>query len=447
LIIIGSIRLGCQGHCLVKTVNMSVLIDENASMPQKIEKYGLRYLLTTPAAKTLSADFTETIARQVLRFHRTIPGYQPTRLVRLRALARRWGVDEILIKDESTRFGLNAFKVLGGSFAVAHLLWQQLGIESGDVDFDTLTSAAVRQHIGPVTLVTATDGNHGRGVAWAAEQLGLKAVVYMPNGSASARVATIRAHGATVHVTDLNYDDTVRLAGRMARENGWHLIQDTASEGASDIPRWIMQGYISMSMEAIDQMAGMRLHPSHVFVQAGVGSFAAAMIAHLAGVFRDQPPRFIIVEPTHAACLLASAAAGNDRLHAVTGDLDTIMAGLACGEPSPVAWEILREWSCGYISCDNYVAANGMRILASPLADDDRIEAGESGAVGIGLLDLIANQADLRALRQGLGIGPDSTVLLFNTEGATDPDNYARKQGISRSTPRRPFQQHLPACQ
>jgi diaminopropionate ammonia-lyase len=403
---------------------MSVLIDEDAPMLQEIEKYGIRYVLTTPAGNTLSADFTETIARQVLRFHRTIPGYQPTRLVRLRALARRWGVGEILIKDESTRFGLNAFKVLGGSFAVAHLLWQQLGIESEDVDFATLTSAAMKQRIGPMTLATATDGNHGRGVAWAAEQLGLKAVVYMPKGSASARVAHIRAHGATVHVTDLNYDATVRLAGRMARENGWHLIQDTASEGYTDIPRWIMQGYISMSMEAINQMAGMRLHPSHVFVQAGVGSFAAAMVAHLAGVFKDQPPRFNIVEPTHAACLLASAAAGDGRPHAVTGDLETIMAGLACGEPSPFAWEILREWSCGYISCDNYVAANGIRILANPLAGDDRIEAGESGAVGIGLLDLIVNQVDLRELRQGLDIGPDSTVLLFNTEGATDPDNY-----------------------
>jgi diaminopropionate ammonia-lyase len=190
------------------------------------------------------------------------------------------------------------------------------------------------------------------------------------------------------------------------------------------IPRWIMQGYTTMSVEAIDQIAGMRLHPTHVLVQAGVGAFAGAMVAHLAGVFKDQPPRFIVVEPTHAACLLASAAAGDSRPHAVMGDLDTIMAGLACGEPSPIAWETLREFSSAYISCDDYVAANGMRILANPLAGDDRIEAGESGAVGIGLLDLIANHADCYALRQSLQIGPDSTVLLFNTEGATDPDNY-----------------------
>jgi len=393
-------------------------------MFQNISKYGIRYVLTEPAGQRRSADITEDTARQVLRFHRTIPGYQPTRLIRLRSLARRWGIGEILVKDESTRFGLNAFKVLGGSYAVARLLCSRLGIELVPLDFNALVSDDIRHRTGQMTLVTATDGNHGRGVAWVAEQLGMKAVVYMPKGSAPSRVAHICAHGATVHVTDLNYDDTVRLAGRMARENGWHVIQDTASEGDGDVPRWIMQGYTTMSTEAIDQMAGDRLHPTHVFLQAGVGSFAGAMVAHLVNALKDRLPRFIIVEPTKAACLLASAAAGDGRAHAVAGDLDTIMAGLACGEPSPIAWEILREFSSAYISCDDYVAANGMRILANPLARDDRIEAGESGPAGIGLLDLIANHADFHALRQSLQLGSDSTVLLFNTEGATDPDNY-----------------------
>ncbi len=391
-------------------------------MLQNISKYGIRYVLTVPAGQHRSSDFTETTARQVLRFHRSIPGYQPTRLVRLHTLARRWNVGEILVKDESTRFGLKAFKVLGGSYAVARLLCTKLGIESGLVDFNALASDDIRYRTGQMTMVTATDGNHGRGVAWAAEQLGLKAVIYMPKGSAQSRVDNIRAHGATVNVTDLNYDDSVRLADRMARENGWHVIQDTASEGYADIPRWIMQGYITMSMEAIDQMGEKRLPPTHVFLQAGVGSFAGAMVAHLDSVFKNEPPRFIVVEPTHAACLLASAAAGDGRLHAVTGDLGTIMAGLACGEPNPMAWDILREFSSAYISCDDYVAANGMRILANPLAGDDRIEAGESGAVGIGLLDLLVNLPDLIPLKAGLDIGPQSRILFFNTEGATDPE-------------------------
>jgi diaminopropionate ammonia-lyase len=393
-------------------------------MLQNISKYGIRYVLTVPAGQHRSSDFTETTARQVLRFHRSIPGYQPTRLVRLHTLARRWNVGEILVKDESTRFGLKAFKVLGGSYAVARLLCTKLGIESGLVDFNALASDDIRYRTGQMTMVTATDGNHGRGVAWAAEQLGLKAVIYMPKGSAQSRVDNIRAHGATVNVTDLNYDDSVRLADRMARENGWHVIQDTASEGYADIPRWIMQGYITMSMEAIDQMGEKRLPPTHVFLQAGVGSFAGAMVAHLDSVFKNEPPRFIVVEPTHAACLLASAAAGDGRLHAVTGDLGTIMAGLACGEPNPMAWDILREFSSAYISCDDYVAANGMRILANPVGGDARVEAGESGAVGIGLMDLLANCTDFKALKDELEIGPDSTLLCFNTEGATDPLNY-----------------------
>ncbi|WP_372679557.1 diaminopropionate ammonia-lyase [Desulfosarcina sp.] len=393
-------------------------------MLQEISTYGIRYVLTVPAGHRKSTDFNDASARQALRFHRTIPGYQPTRLVRLPNLARRWGVGEILVKDESTRFRLNAFKVLGGSHAVARLLCNRLGIPLSSVDFNLLMGDDIRHRIGQMTLVAATDGNHGRGVAWAAEQLGLKAVVFMPKGSAKSRVDNIRAHGATVQVTDLNYDDTVRLAGRMAKENGWQIIQDTASQGDTDIPRWIMQGYTTMSMEAVGQMGGKRLPPTHVFLQAGVGSFAAAMVAHLAAVFRGESPRFIVVEPSHAACLLASAAAGDGRPHAVTGDLDTIMAGLACGEPSPIAWEILCENTSAYISCDDYVAANGMRILANPLAGDDRIEAGESGAVGIGLLDLLANLPDCIPLKAGLDIGPHSRILFFNTEGGTDPEGY-----------------------
>ena len=393
-------------------------------MLQNIAKYGIRYVLTVPAGQRRSADFNDATARGVLRFHRTIPGYQPTRLVRLPALARRWGLGEILVKDESTRFGLNAFKVLGGSYAVARLLCRRLGIGPAPPAFNALVGDDIRQRIGQMTLVTATDGNHGRGVAWAAEQLGLKAVVYMPKGSAQSRADMIRAHGATVRVTDLNYDDTVRLAGRMSRENGWQIIQDTASEGNADISRWIMQGYTTMSTEAIDQMAGKRLTPTHVFLQAGVGSFAGAMVAHLAGVFTDNTIRFVVVEPTQAACLLASAAAGDGRPHAVPGDLGTIMAGLACGEPNPMAWDILRAFSSAYISCDDYVAANGMRILANPLAGDERIEAGESGAVGIGLLDLLASRPDFIALKAGLEIGPQSRILFFNTEGATDPQGY-----------------------
>jgi diaminopropionate ammonia-lyase len=387
-----------------------------------ISSCGIKYLLSTPSAKTIFADYNDAMARPVTRFHRTLPGYAPTRLAVLDNLAKHWGVGKILVKDESARFGLKAFKVLGGSYAVARLIGEKLGLNLERSDFQDLAGDVVRKKIGPMTLTTATDGNHGRGVAWTAQQLGLKAVIFMPKGTVASRVAHIRAHGACVEVTDLNYDDTVRLAWQQANENGWQVIQDTAWEGYTDIPRWIMQGYTTLSAEAIDQLARRELNPSHVFVQAGVGAFAAAMIAHLADVFKDRPPRFIVVEPSRAACMLESAAAGRPR--SVTGDLDTIMAGLACGEPSPLAWGIFKEWVCCFISCDDDISADGMRILATPLVADPPVEAGESGSVGIGLLDRLINCPECADLKQALSIGPESTMLIFNTEGATDPVNY-----------------------
>ena len=393
-------------------------------MIQNIPSCEIAHFAAQPNRKRISVDFSDSRARQVLRFHRTLPGYRPTDLVRLDQLARRWNIGDILVKDESTRFGLKAFKVLGGSHAVARLLSRQAKIPWEAITFGSLVDGTVRRRLGAMTLATATDGNHGRGVAWVAEQLGMQAVIYMPKGSAQARVENIRDHGARVEVTDLNYDDTVRLVWEKARQNGWQVIQDTAMEGYQNIPLWIMQGYTTMSAETVDQLKENGQHPSHVFVQAGVGSFAAAMVAHLAQAYADRPPRFIVIEPTQAACMLASARAGDGLPHAVTGNLDTIMAGLACGEPSTLAWEILREWVCGYISCGNATAANGMRILANPIGDDARVEAGESGAVGVGLLDRLTNHPDCEDLRTALEIGPESTVLIFNTEGATDPVNY-----------------------
>jgi len=386
--------------------------------------YEFAYLIRTPRAKRIPESFSEGASQKVLRFHRKLPNYRPTDLVRLRNLAQIWGIGEILVKDESTRFDLLAFKALGGSYAVARLLCQKLGVDIEDIDYDDLVSDDVKQRIGRITLITATDGNHGRGVAWTAEQFGHDAVIFMPKGSAPSRVENIRSHGATVTVTDLNYDDTVRLADQTAREKGWYLIQDTAGKGYTEIPLWIMQGYMTMFAEAVSQMARQDIHPTHVFLQAGVGSFAAAAVGFLVNTFRDNPPRFIIMEPTNAACMLASAESGDGLPKTVTGDLDTVMAGLACGEPNPMAWDILREFTSCYISCGDSVAASGIRILANPLRGDAALESGESGSVGIGLLDLLVNAPDFAELKQELQVGPASNLLFFNTEGATDPENY-----------------------
>ena len=393
-------------------------------MVRKIPGYAFKYLMKTPQGGSIPDSFSEKTARKVEHFHRRLPGYQATHLVSLHNLAQAWGVAEVLVKDESTRFGLGAFKVLGGSYAVARLLCQKLGIDIEDIDYDYLVSDEVRKRMGRITLATATDGNHGRGIAWAAEQLRQQAMIYMPKGSVRSRVENIRSHGATVEVTDLNYDDAVRLCWRSAQENGWHVIQDTAWEGYTDIPRWIMQGYMTLCAEVMRQMSQKGIHrPTHVFIQAGVGAFAGAMVGCLVNMFQENPPCFIVMEPNNAACIFASAAAGDGLPHTVTGSLATIMAGLACGEPNLSAWNILQEFVSCYLCCDDFVAANGIRILANPLEGDDAVEAGESGSVGIGMLDLLTNNPDFEKLKQELALGPDSRVLCFNTEGATDPEN------------------------
>jgi len=393
-------------------------------MLMEIPQYNFKAFIQEPKQADVLPVFSQAVAANVQRFHNQLPNYLPTKLVSLNGLARAWGLRELLVKDESTRFDLNAFKVLGGSYAVACLICRELEIDIEETSYSHLTSDAVHRSIKQMTLTTATDGNHGRGVAWAAQQLGLKAVIYVPKGTVRSRIENIRAHGASVEVTDLNYDDAVRLASSTAQQKGWYLIQDTSWEEYEDVPLWIMQGYLTMCKEAVEQMADLNTEPTHVFIQAGVGAMSGAVVAYLANVFRGRLPRFIVMEPMNAACIFASAVAGDGQPHAVTGDMDTIMAGLACGEPNLIGWDILRDFPCAYISCDNYVAANGMRILANPVGGDSAVEAGESGAVGLGVTDLLVNATAFEKIKQVLEIGPESRLLFFNTEGATDPVNY-----------------------
>ena len=390
----------------------------------KIPSHHFEYILQSPCRVTMPPYLSPAASREAMEFHCQLPGYAPTPLVPLQGLAHAWGLRGIFAKDESHRFGLKAFKVLGGSFAVAKLVCRMLDRDLADTPYAQIVSRETRQKIGRITLATATDGNHGRGVAWAAEQLGQRAVVYMPRGSAPSRVASIESHGAAVVVTDLNYDDTVRLARRTAEENGWHLIQDTAWQGYTDIPLWIMQGYLTMCAETVEQLRSQNAVPSHVFIQAGVGTLAGAVVGHLHGAYAKPRPKFIVMEPQQAACMLASVAAGDGKPHPAEGDLSTIMAGLACGEPNPISWEILRDLPSAYVSCDDYVAADGMRILANPLSGDAVVEAGESGSIGAGVIDLLMNHSRFEDLRRQLGMDSGSVCLFFNTEGATDPANY-----------------------
>ncbi|QFH68482.1 diaminopropionate ammonia-lyase [Enterobacter sp. E76] len=362
--------------------------------------------------------FSQKQAQQARQFHQKIAGYQPTPLYALDELAGLFGVKKILVKDESQRFGLNAFKMLGGAYAIAQLLCEKYHINIADFSFEKIKTTISEK----MTFATTTDGNHGRGVAWAAKQLGQNAVVYMPKGSAQERVDAILKLGAECIVTDMNYDDTVRLTMKNAQQNGWEVVQDTAWEGYTTIPTWIMQGYATLADEAVEQMNAMGVKPTHVLLQAGVGAMAGGVLGYLVDVYGPRNLHSVIVEPELADCVYRSGVKG--EIVNVGGDMATIMAGLACGEPNPLGWEILRNCATQFISCQDAVAALGMRVLGNPLGNDHRVVSGESGAVGLGVLAAVHHHPQRDALMKTLGLDKDSVVLAISTEGDTDVKHY-----------------------
>ena len=275
---------------------------------------------------------------------------------------------------------------------------------------------------------TATDGNHGRGVAWAAKRLGQKSVVHMPKGSTKTRFDNIEREGAQVTIEEVNYDDCVRMAAAEAAQTEHGVVvQDTAWDGYEEIPSWIMQGYGSMASEAAEQLRQIGVNrPTHVFVQAGVGSLAGAVVGYFTNLFPNAPPKFVVAEAAAADCLYRGAAVGDGKPRIVGGDLQTIMAGLACGEPNTISWDILRNHATAFTSCPDWVSAKGMRMLASPVKGDPSVISGESGAVTSGLLAAIMLFDEYRALRDVLGLDKNSQVLLFSTEGDTDPEKYRK---------------------
>lgn len=359
-------------------------------------------------------------------FHESFPQYTQTPLAKLDKMAEYLGVKEIYVKDESYRFGLNAFKVLGGSFAMARYIAKETGRDVSDLPYSVLTSDQLREEFGQATFFTATDGNHGRGVAWAANKLRQKAVVHMPIGTTQTRLENIRKEGAAVDITDMNYDDCVRLAAKEAAETPRGVVvQDTAWDGYEEIPAWIMQGYGTMAMEASEQLKAYGCHrPTHVFVQAGVGSLAGAVVGYFTNLYPDNPPTFVVVEADVAACLYKGAAAGDGAIRTVDGDMQTIMAGLACGEPNTISWDILKNHVQVFIAAPDWVAAKGMRMLSAPIKGDPQVTSGESGAAPFGALAAMTTMDDYKDLKEAIGLDENSKVLLFSTEGDTDPERY-----------------------
>ena len=359
-------------------------------------------------------------------FHKSFPQYDRTPLTALEHMAEFLGLGRLYVKDESYRFGLNAFKVLGGSYAIARFIAKETGRDVSELPYSVLTSEELKKEFGQATFFTATDGNHGRGVAWAANRLGQRAVVHMPKGTTKARLENIAKEGAQVDIQELNYDDCVRLAAREAAETPRGVIvQDTAWEGYEEIPSWIMEGYGTMAMEAGEQLkeAGEQ-RPTHVFVQAGVGSLAGAVVGYFANLYADNPPIFVVVEAQAADCLYQGAKAGDGAIRTVGGDMETIMAGLACGEPNTISWDILKNHVKVFISLPDWAAAQGMRMLAAPIKGDAPITSGESGAAPFGALAAIMTMEEYADLKAAIGLDETSRVLVFSTEGDTDPERY-----------------------
>ena len=339
----------------------------------------------------------------VRTFHRNLPGYAPTPLHRLTNLAQALGLRDVLVKDEGHRFGLKAFKSLGASWALERL--QRVGTPLK-------------------TVASATEGNHGRGVAWAARQLGLNAVIFMTTKASPRRIDAIRREGAEVVLLEGTYEDAVRMCAERSAAEGWQVVQDVGYEGYLEIPAWITEGYSTILGEVEDQTAKLGVSPDVVIAQAGVGGFAAAVMEHFAAL--DPRPRLAIVEPVEADPHLESAMSSDGRPTTSSGRQNTVMGGLNCSEVSLTAWPGIRDRADLYFSITDDSAFEAMRRYAKPTGNDPRVVAGESGASGLaGLLSLLRVDA-LRGARDALKLGPDSTVLVFITEGDTDPESWAR---------------------
>lgn len=378
----------------------------------------LQHVHVTPslgkAAKTVLSpqDFEQAITEIT-----DWPGYAPSPLVTLQDLAAQIGIDRIDYKHEGPRFGLGSFKALGGSYSALRVLQRELSSRlDKDISLGDIRKGKFDAACAGITLVSATDGNHGRSLAWGCQRFGAPCRIYIHAEVSEGRAQAMRDLGADVIRIDGDYDASVALAREEAEANGWFVVSDTSWEGYSEPPRDVMAGYGVMTFEACKALTQA---PTHVFLQGGVGGLAASVAAALRQYWGVQAPRVVIVEPELAACLFESARAGQ----ATTVEIaeETIMAGLSCGEPSEMAWEILKEEASDYLTIPDNLVAPTVRLLARPQGNDPAIEAGESAVAG--LAALIAACQD-PTLRKALGLDQSSRVLLIGSEGVTDPDIF-----------------------
>ena len=364
-----------------------------------------------PNCSVDTSDYSFAATKNIRRLHESLSVYNETPLIELKNFAAEKNIRAVYVKDESKRFGLKAFKGLGGVWAIYKVISRELGLDNPTLE----EIFKHREKLSEMTFITTTDGNHGKGVSWAAGLFGCKSFVYMPKGTVEIRAQAIRDAGsAQVQITDLNYDDCVKFTAGLAKKNHWHLIQDTSWAGYEEIPAQIMLGYSTLAYEALRQMNYQR--PTHIFLQAGVGSMAGAIAAVFAEVFKDNPPRITIVEPTEVACFYETMRIGDGKIHSATGNGQTMMAGLNCATPCELAWKILRRYAADTAIISDDVAAEAMRTLAA-----QKIISGESGCAGFALANTALNSSELR---RALELDEQSIIFVINTEGDTDPLNY-----------------------
>ncbi len=343
------------------------------------------------------------------------PNYQATALQQLDTMAEAANIAKVYYKDESTRFGLKSFKALGGAYAVTRCLQQHLAQVNGvEPTMEELLSGQFKAQLKDVVVSCATDGNHGRSVAWGAQMFGCQCIIYIHRDVSQGRQAAMEAYAAQVIRITGNYDDSVKQAASDAKQYGRVIISDTSYPGYTEIPANVALGYTVMLAEIVQQLQADV--PTHVFVQAGVGGLAAAVCGYFWDLWGQQRPRFVIVEPEQANCLQESAKAG--ELRVVEGDLDTLMAGLACGEVSQIAWQILAQGADDFITLSEDAIAPSMISLQQ---HSPSIEAGESAVAGLAAALVAAGNSQWRS---ALGLDEQSRVLVLGTEGATDPELY-----------------------
>ncbi len=384
----------------------------------------IKYIKNSRKNNQLNAEteiFSKVNTEKIHTFHQSMGvAYNVTPLEELSKLAKFIGVKSVFVKDESKRGNLKAFKLLGGAYSVASSICKKLGLDISEVNFDYLKSTEVKEKLGDLTFAAASDGNHGKSVAWAANEFNQSSIVYMPKGTVKDRITAIEELNGTVIVTDMTYDGCVSEVTKLGKVKGWEIILDTAAEGDPEVATWVMQGYATMAYEAYNQLKDNDVTPTHIFLQAGVGSMAASAMGVFINFTYPNCPKFYTLEPHQACCYYKSGLENDGTAKSVEGDLDSISAGLSCGVPNPISWEIIRNFAEGFISCDDTMAANGMRILANPLAGDKAVISGESGAIGAGFIEAVMKDK----LKDELGLNQDSVVLLFSTEGNTDTVNY-----------------------